>query len=656
VKHPRTTQRRGRWLLACAAIVSATLAIQTIATGVPTASSPDPGSPFKHVFVVMVENTNWSSVKGSSSYPYVNGTLLPNYAHTENYFTHNHPSLPNYITLEAGDNLGLTSGAYLPADHPVTADHLTTQLNIAGVSWKYYAENLPGNGTICNTSDPGTPYSQDHNSFTYFTDVKDNAPYCIAHERPFPELLGDPSSIPQYSFIVPNDYNQGEKSNSSCTACQADTFLKNTVPAIQATAAYADGGLILVLWDEAGSSANPDTTPSGLIAVSALSKPGYASTLTYSHGSTVRSLQEIFGVGPFLGSAGSATDLSDLFTQPLVGSLPTPPVAAFTATPPSGVAPLSVDFADTSTGAPTWWAWDFGDGSTSTVQSPTHMYAAAGTYLVRLTASNLGGPTTATSTVTVSPPVVPLPLASFIATPLSGVAPLRVDFADTSTGDPTSWVWDFGDGGTATAQSPTHTYGAAGSYVVRLSATNPGGTTTATTTVTVSPAISSTVVDRVNAGGALIAGGWTADTKAVPSNWVNNAVAKTSNASTTSQINVTDPSIPVGTPMSIFQTGRFDRATGTDMVWTLPVPSAGRYTVRLYFAETYWSARGKRVFSVKINGVSVLTSFDIVAAAGAPKKGIVRTFTVDTSGPILVTFGRTAIDNPLVNGIEVLTS
>ncbi|MGE3812636.1 MAG: malectin domain-containing carbohydrate-binding protein, partial [Candidatus Nanopelagicales bacterium] len=81
---------------------------------------------------------------------------------------------------------------------------------------------------------------------------------------------------------------------------------------------------------------------------------------------------------------------------------------------------------------------------------------------------------------------------------------------------------------------------------------------------------------------------------------------------------------------------------------------AGTYKVRLYFAETYWTAAGKRTFDVTINGTKVLTGFDIFAAAGGAKKGIVREYTVSTSGPISITFGR-GLDNPMVNAIEVLT-
>lgn len=72
------------------------------------------------------------------------------------------------------------------------------------------------------------------------------------------------------------------------------------------------------------------------------------------------------------------------------------PVAGFTGTPTSGVAPLNVTFTDLSTNTPTSWLWDFGDGSTSTTQNPSHSYATPGVYTVALTATNAAGSNTVT--------------------------------------------------------------------------------------------------------------------------------------------------------------------------------------------------------------------------------------------------------------------
>jgi len=84
------------------------------------------------------------------------------------------------------------------------------------------------------------------------------------------------------------------------------------------------------------------------------------------------------------------------------GGGPVAPTASFSAAPTSGAAPLGVQFTDTSSGSPTSWAWDFGDGATSSAQNPSHTYTAAGAYTVTLTASNSVGSDTATRTGLIS--------------------------------------------------------------------------------------------------------------------------------------------------------------------------------------------------------------------------------------------------------------
>jgi PKD repeat protein len=153
------------------------------------------------------------------------------------------------------------------------------------------------------------------------------------------------------------------------------------------------------------------------------------------------------------------------------------PTASFTASPTSGSVPLQVTFTDTSTANPTSWAWNFGDGTTSNVQSPTHTYNTIGTYTVTLTASNAYGSDSETTSITVN---AVAPVASFSGTPLSGSAPLQVQFTDSSNNNPTSWSWNFGDGQTSTQQNPIHQYSLAGTYTVALTATNSAGSDTST--------------------------------------------------------------------------------------------------------------------------------------------------------------------------------
>jgi len=168
----------------------------------------------------------------------------------------------------------------------------------------------------------------------------------------------------------------------------------------------------------------------------------------------------------------------------VTGSAGTPPVAAFSGTPTSGTTPLTVQFTDASTGAPTSWSWTFGDGGASSAQNPSHTYNSAGTYTVALTASNAFGSDVNTKTgyITVTDPVGNPPVANFTGTPTSGTAPLAVLFSDASTNSPTSWSWNFGDGGTSTTRNPSHTYASAGTYTVSLAASNAWGSDTNTKT------------------------------------------------------------------------------------------------------------------------------------------------------------------------------
>ena len=161
--------------------------------------------------------------------------------------------------------------------------------------------------------------------------------------------------------------------------------------------------------------------------------------------------------------------------------VPKAPVAGFSASPTSGKAPLKVKFKSTSTGDPTAWKWNFGDGSALvTEQNPEHTYSKTGVYTVKHTAINAYGRDTEIKTSYIKVTTSAKPVAAFSASPTSGKAPLNVAFTDKSTGSPTSWKWSFGDGTYSTAKSPAHTYSKAGKYTVSLTVKNAKGTNTKT--------------------------------------------------------------------------------------------------------------------------------------------------------------------------------
>ncbi len=179
-------------------------------------------------------------------------------------------------------------------------------------------------------------------------------------------------------------------------------------------------------------------------------------------------------------AAGSDTASVNL----VVGTGAVAPDARFTVNPAAPRVGDIVQFVDTSTGAPTSWQWATSDGQTSSVQNPTRVFTAPGSYQVTLTASNAAGVDSATATVVVLPAV---PVANFTITPAVPRSGVPAQFTDTSSGSPTTWLWNFGDASTSTLRNPAHTFVAAGTYTVTLTVTGPGGTNSKAQVVVVSP-------------------------------------------------------------------------------------------------------------------------------------------------------------------------
>lgn len=180
-----------------------------------------------------------------------------------------------------------------------------------------------------------------------------------------------------------------------------------------------------------------------------------------------------------------------------------PLLADFSGNPTGGYVSLTVQFTDLSTGFHDGWSWDFGDGGTSSVPNPVHIYHNPGTYTVMLTVRDIGAGISATQTktgyITVSA-LPPAPVAAFTANQTSGNAPLAVHFTDLSSGLPFEWGWNFGDTGTSALQNPVHVYTSPGTYTVSLTIRSISGTDSETKinyiTVTVSPPAANFTANR----------------------------------------------------------------------------------------------------------------------------------------------------------------
>ncbi len=285
----------------------------------PRPPPPTVGHAITTVFVIVMENHNWSAIYQRPAAPYINKTLLPMASYAQRYTNPPgvHPSEPNYLWLEAGTNFGITNDRDPRVNHQSTDAHLVSLLTQAGISWKSYQEDI--DGTTCPLTATSL-YAPKHNPMVYFDDVTASndttSATCIAHVRPYTELAADlqGNRVARYNFITPNlchDMHGAAQCAGINWITAGDTWLATAVPAILASPAYQHGGLLLITWDEGEGGDGPI----GMIALSPVAKGGgYATTIRYTHSSTLRTIQEIFDVTPLLGDAAQATDLRDLFT------------------------------------------------------------------------------------------------------------------------------------------------------------------------------------------------------------------------------------------------------------------------------------------------------------------------------------------------------
>lgn len=296
---------------------------------------------------------------------------------------HIHPSEPNYIWAEGGSNFGVANDndPYSPngATNQNTTEHLSTLLTKNGKTWKSYQEDIDlttVGGQLTNAPLPqdqwtvplvsfsGTfaggsfnqfngsnqfNYAAKHNPMVFFSDTNGGNDATPAnplsqHYAPLQQLFADLSNdtLADYTWITPNQYNDmhtalaaGYKglTGDAAKIRQGDDFLSQIIPMIMASKAYKDHGAIIIWFDESESDGitadNPDefdhTIPEIVISSRAHKNVGgipYASPANFTHSSDLRTMQEVFRVGPLLRDAAGSNDLSDLFDS---GAIPKKP-------------------------------------------------------------------------------------------------------------------------------------------------------------------------------------------------------------------------------------------------------------------------------------------------------------------------------------------
>jgi acid phosphatase len=256
------------------------------------------------VFIVVEENTNYGSVIGNATMPYLNG-LAQQYGLATQYYADTHPSIGNYFMLTVGDVVTNNDSYSGPL---VTEDNVVRELLKAGKTWKSYAENLPSVGY---TGPDVGKYARRHNTLALVSDVASSSTQ-VKNLVPFSQFATDltNNTLPNYAFIVPNLCNDAH----DCVLSTADNWLKTNIDPLITSAQFQQDGLLIIVFDESAS----DNTHGGgritWVTVSGKGKRAYESTTLYQHESTLRLSLSALGVTTFPNHAASAPDMGEFFT------------------------------------------------------------------------------------------------------------------------------------------------------------------------------------------------------------------------------------------------------------------------------------------------------------------------------------------------------
>jgi len=280
---------------------------------------------FDHVFIVALENQSFANATGGM--PFLN-KLAARYGLADNYFANTHPSIGNYFWMTTGQNI--TNDSNFAGT--VTVDNIVRELNLSGKTWRSYAEDLP---SIGYTGGDQYPYVKRHNPFAYLSDVLNN-PAQANNIVPFSQFAIDLANnqLPNYSFIIPNQYNNSHDCPPSIPSCTnadklttADQWLQQNIDPLIASAAFRQNGLLVITFDE---SVDADTANGGghviTVVISSSAKQGFQSNTLYQHQNLLRTVDEALGVSTHPGAAATATNMSEFFTTtpntaPLISSV-----------------------------------------------------------------------------------------------------------------------------------------------------------------------------------------------------------------------------------------------------------------------------------------------------------------------------------------------
>ncbi|MFI6054580.1 alkaline phosphatase family protein [Streptomyces violascens] len=278
---------------------------------------------YDHVFMVMMENTDYSAIMNDpADTPYLH-SLMDQGATLTDFHGVYHPSDENYLAVAGGDTY--TKGATYWPNINSPQRHLGDTLEAAGKSWKAYEQGM---GTPCNTKNNNDSYYEpDDAPFINYTDVSGNASRCAAHLFDTTQLttdLGSASTTPNFSWIAADDYYDGEASgNGNVTSLKTqDGWLKQTLAPVLTSPAWTQQRSLLVLtWDESNNEAYNHIVTT-LVGSQGTVPAATTSPAHYDHYGIARTVEAALGLPGLTANDTYATPLNAAFA-PTTGTTPT---------------------------------------------------------------------------------------------------------------------------------------------------------------------------------------------------------------------------------------------------------------------------------------------------------------------------------------------
>ena len=306
---PSPTATLGASASATASARESVTAATPSASDQPTVTPAATGSPtlaIGHVFVVVMENQDFTDIYGRSKAKYVTQLAEAN-AYANNYDAVEHPSLGNYLDMTGGTSAG-TSGDCSPSDScHVTSANIVDEFEASGITWKGYFESM---GTPCRMTDTsGEEYEAHHNPFAYFDSIRTDLARCEAHTVDYSQLARDLASAgttPNFSFVIPS----GPTHNGSHSISGGDTWLSQNLPPILSSPACTQESCLVVLtWDEDNYEGRNQVLT---VFAGSAARSGYVSSVAYNHYSLLRTFESIFSVAPLTENDAAASPMSDM--------------------------------------------------------------------------------------------------------------------------------------------------------------------------------------------------------------------------------------------------------------------------------------------------------------------------------------------------------